>query len=151
MNVDIGRDPLAFDPKQMRAAFDAGRALANEPDPWSSAPPNAGDIPPWAMDAIKAIGLGGLLSGIISLGNEFIKAVWRFFTQKFSHLALGITVYQQHPLPQRGKSVGQIHSSGCFADAALGHCHSNFSHINISSLILEFFRSYIIEVHYKVQ
>jgi hypothetical protein len=53
-DVDIGSNPLAFDPKKMRAAFDAGRALANEPDPWSSAPPNAGDIPPWAMDAIKA-------------------------------------------------------------------------------------------------
>ncbi len=53
-DVDIGRDPLAFDPKEMRAAFDAGRALAKQPDPWSSAPPNAGDIPTWAMDAIKA-------------------------------------------------------------------------------------------------
>jgi hypothetical protein len=53
-DVDIGRDPLAFDPKQMRAAFDAGRALAKQPDPWSSAPPNVGDIPTWAMDAFKA-------------------------------------------------------------------------------------------------
>jgi hypothetical protein len=26
-SVEIGKDPLAFDPKQMRAAFDAGRAL----------------------------------------------------------------------------------------------------------------------------
>jgi len=53
-DVEIGRDPLAFDPKQMRAAFDAGHALAKQPDPWSSEPPNAGDIPTWAMDAIKA-------------------------------------------------------------------------------------------------
>ena len=53
-DVDIGRDPLAFDPKQMRAAFDAGRALAKQPDPWSSTPPNVGDVPAWAMDAIKA-------------------------------------------------------------------------------------------------
>ena len=52
-DVEIGRDPLAFDPKQMRAAFDAGRALAKQPDPWSSAPPNVGDIPTWAMDAFK--------------------------------------------------------------------------------------------------
>jgi hypothetical protein len=51
-DVDVGRDPLAFDPKQMRAAFDAGRALAKQPEPWSSSLPNTGDIPPWAMDAI---------------------------------------------------------------------------------------------------
>ncbi len=51
--VEIGKDPLAFDPKQMRAAFDSGRALANQPDPWLSKPPSTGDIPPWAMDAIK--------------------------------------------------------------------------------------------------
>ncbi len=51
-DVDIGRDPLAFDPVQMRAAFDAGRALAQQSDPWSHKPPNTGDIPPWAMDAI---------------------------------------------------------------------------------------------------
>jgi len=50
--VEIGKDPLAFDPKQMRAAFDAGRALAQQPDPWLRKPPDAGDIPPWAMDAI---------------------------------------------------------------------------------------------------
>ena len=52
--VAIGSDPLAFDPVQMRAAFDAGRALAKQPDPWVSKPPNAGDIPPWAMEAIDA-------------------------------------------------------------------------------------------------
>jgi hypothetical protein len=50
--VEIGNDPLAFDPKQMRAAFDSGRALAKQPDPWSSTPPDVGDIPPWAIDAI---------------------------------------------------------------------------------------------------
>ena len=53
-DVEIGRDPLAFDPKEMRAAFDAGRASAKQPDPWSSAPPNVGDIPAWAMEAIEA-------------------------------------------------------------------------------------------------
>jgi hypothetical protein len=51
--VEIGKDPLAFDPKQMRAAFDSGRALANQPEPWLSKPPDVGDIPPWAMDAIE--------------------------------------------------------------------------------------------------
>jgi hypothetical protein len=53
-DVDIGRDPLAFDPNEMRAAFDAGRALAQQPVPWSSTPPNVGDVPTWALDAIKA-------------------------------------------------------------------------------------------------
>jgi len=53
-DVEIGRNPLAFDPKQMRAAFDAGRALANQPDPWSTSPPGSGDIPPWAMEAFKS-------------------------------------------------------------------------------------------------
>lgn len=47
--VDIGTDVLAFDPTQMRAAFEAGRALARQPDPWQSLPPNAGDLPPWAF------------------------------------------------------------------------------------------------------
>ena len=51
-DVDIGNDPLAFDPKQMRAAFDAGRSLAKQPDPWSIAPPNLGDIPAWALESI---------------------------------------------------------------------------------------------------
>ncbi|HAJ92085.1 MAG TPA: hypothetical protein DCO71_05635 [Gammaproteobacteria bacterium] len=50
--VEIGNDPLAFDPKQMRAAFDSGRALAKDPAPWGHRPPDAGDIPPWAMDMI---------------------------------------------------------------------------------------------------
>jgi predicted acylesterase/phospholipase RssA len=47
--VDIGNDVLAFNPTQMRAAFDAGRALAKQPDPWTSTPPNSGDIPSWAF------------------------------------------------------------------------------------------------------
>ena len=51
--VEIGKDPLAFAPEQMRAAFDAGRAMAKQPDPWVREPPDAGDIPPWAMDAIE--------------------------------------------------------------------------------------------------
>lgn len=52
-SVDIGRDPLAFDPKQMRAAFDAGRALAKQRDHWQTVPPNLGDIPAWAFEQIK--------------------------------------------------------------------------------------------------
>lgn len=51
--VDIGNDPLAFDPQQMRAAFEAGRAMAKQPEPWSSAPPDLGDIPSWALRAIE--------------------------------------------------------------------------------------------------
>jgi len=52
-DVEIGKDPLAFAPEQMRAAFDAGRAMAKQPDPWVREPPDSGDIPPWAMDAIE--------------------------------------------------------------------------------------------------
>lgn len=50
-DVKIGNDVLAFDPTEMRAAFDAGRALALQYDPWTSTPPNSGDIPPWAFKA----------------------------------------------------------------------------------------------------
>jgi Patatin-like phospholipase len=53
-DVEIGNDVLAFDPTQMRAAFDAGRALARQPDPWKSTPPNSGDIPSWAFEALIA-------------------------------------------------------------------------------------------------
>jgi len=52
-NVNIGKDPLAFDPKQMRAAFDAGRAIAKNPNHWVSLPPNTGDVPSWAFEQIK--------------------------------------------------------------------------------------------------
>ncbi len=51
-DVDIGNDVLAFDPTQMRAAFDAGRALAKQRDPWQSRPPNAGDVPTWALKSL---------------------------------------------------------------------------------------------------
>src|SRR5262249_2221084 len=47
--VNIGDDVLAFDPTQMRAAFEAGPALAGQPAPWPQLPPNAGDLPPWAF------------------------------------------------------------------------------------------------------
>jgi len=53
-NVNIGNDVLAFDPTQMRAAFDAGRALAKQRDPWRSTPPNTGDIPAWALKSMIA-------------------------------------------------------------------------------------------------
>ena len=51
-DVEIGNDVLAFDPTEMRAAFDAGHALAMQDDPWMSTPPNSGDIPPWAFKSI---------------------------------------------------------------------------------------------------
>jgi hypothetical protein len=52
-DVNIGNDPLAFDPKQMKAAFDAGRAMASKPDHWMTVPPNTGDIPSWAFEQIR--------------------------------------------------------------------------------------------------
>ncbi len=45
--VDIGNDPLAFNPVQMRAAFDAGRALGAQDSPWQATPTSTGDLPPW--------------------------------------------------------------------------------------------------------
>lgn len=51
-DVTIGKDPLAFDPKQMRAAFDAGRALAKQPDPWSHVPPKIHGISDWAFKVL---------------------------------------------------------------------------------------------------
>ena len=52
-DLDIGHDPLAFDPIQMRTAFDEGRAMAKQEKPWLSAPANLGDIPSWALEAIE--------------------------------------------------------------------------------------------------
>lgn len=51
--VDVGKNPLVFDGEQIRTGYDAGRALAKQPDPWLSVPPNLGDIPTSAIDAIK--------------------------------------------------------------------------------------------------
>jgi predicted acylesterase/phospholipase RssA/outer membrane murein-binding lipoprotein Lpp len=51
-DAKIGKDPLAFDPTQMRAGFDAGRALAKQRNPWTHTPPNLGNIPAWMMDVI---------------------------------------------------------------------------------------------------
>jgi predicted acylesterase/phospholipase RssA len=53
-DVNVGNDPLAFDPVQMRAAFDAGRALGARDNPWQSTPTNSGDIPEWAFKEIAA-------------------------------------------------------------------------------------------------
>jgi predicted acylesterase/phospholipase RssA len=53
-DVDVGNDVLAFDPVQMRAAFDAGRALAAGENPWQNVPTNSGDIPSWALREMMA-------------------------------------------------------------------------------------------------
>jgi len=53
-SVDVGNDPLAFDPAQMRAAFDAGRALGAQGNPWRDTPTNSGDIPAWAFKELIA-------------------------------------------------------------------------------------------------
>jgi predicted acylesterase/phospholipase RssA len=53
-NVNVGNDPLAFDPVQMRAAFDAGRAAGAQDNPWHSTPPSSGDLPAWALKQITA-------------------------------------------------------------------------------------------------
>jgi hypothetical protein len=52
--VNVGNDPLAFDPIQMRAAFDAGRALGAQDNPWQGTPPNSGDLPPWIFKEMIA-------------------------------------------------------------------------------------------------
>jgi hypothetical protein len=48
-DVKVGKDVLAFDPTEMRAAFDAGRALGAQESPWQHLPTNSGDIPEWAL------------------------------------------------------------------------------------------------------
>lgn len=53
-HVDVGNDVLAFDPTQMRAAFDAGRALGAQQNPWQNMPTNSGDIPSWALKQMAA-------------------------------------------------------------------------------------------------
>lgn len=51
-DVYVGNDPLAFNPVQMRAAFDAGRSLGARDNPWQTTPPNSGDIPAWALKEV---------------------------------------------------------------------------------------------------
>ena len=53
-DVNVGNDPLAFDPVQMRAAFDAGRTLGTQDNPWQTTPTNSGDFPAWALKEIAA-------------------------------------------------------------------------------------------------
>ncbi len=53
-DVDIGTNVLAFDPVQMRAAFDAGRALALKgEDAWADEPVLLDDYPAWLLDALR--------------------------------------------------------------------------------------------------
>jgi hypothetical protein len=52
-SVGIGKDPLAFAPEEMRAAFDFGRSLGQQPDPWITEPPLGDDLPSWAAEIIK--------------------------------------------------------------------------------------------------
>ena len=53
-DVNVGNDPLAFDPVQMRAAFDAGRALGAQDNSWQNVPTNAGDLPDWFFKGMMA-------------------------------------------------------------------------------------------------
>ena len=52
-SVDVGKDPLAFDPNQMRAAYDAGLDLGRQADPWKTTPPNSGDLPDWVTHEVQ--------------------------------------------------------------------------------------------------
>ena len=49
-SVNVGKDPLAFDPNQMRAAYDAGLDLGRQDDPWKTTPPHSDDLPDWVTD-----------------------------------------------------------------------------------------------------
>ena len=52
-HVKIGKDPLAFAPEEMQAAFDAGYELGKHPDPWITGPPISNDLPPWASELLS--------------------------------------------------------------------------------------------------
>ncbi len=52
-DVNIGNDPLAFDPAQMKAAFDSGRSLGAQEKPWRTAPGSSGDLPDWVYKELK--------------------------------------------------------------------------------------------------
>ena len=69
--VDIGDNALAFDPKQMRAAFEAGYGLGKQPQPWAGVPPIVKDLPPWALDIIgspRANAMPETVRGVASSG-----------------------------------------------------------------------------------
>ena len=52
-SVNVGKDPLAFDPTQMRAAYDAGLDLGRQADPWKTTPPHSDDLPDWVTDEVQ--------------------------------------------------------------------------------------------------
>lgn len=53
-NVEIGNNPLAFDPQMMRNAFEAGYALAQQqPIPWDETPNLIKDIPEWGYELLQ--------------------------------------------------------------------------------------------------
>jgi hypothetical protein len=52
--VNVGNDPLAFDPVQMKAAYDAGLALGAQDNPWHGVATNSGDLPPWVFKEMAA-------------------------------------------------------------------------------------------------
>ena len=52
-DVDIGSNPLAFDPAQMQAGFDAGYELGKRPDAWAKYQPLLGDMPEWMLQVVK--------------------------------------------------------------------------------------------------
>jgi hypothetical protein len=53
-DVDIGSNPLAFDPVQMQAGFDAGYDIGRQGiSEWSDVPLILGDFPRWELDMIK--------------------------------------------------------------------------------------------------
>jgi len=54
-DVDAGEDPLAFDPAQMQASFEAGYELGRRSDPWEKRPPIIGDMPGWAFGVLGSL------------------------------------------------------------------------------------------------
>lgn len=53
-DVDIGNNPLAFDPEKMRNAFEAGYALSQQqPIPWDETPNLIKDIPEWGYELLQ--------------------------------------------------------------------------------------------------
>jgi predicted acylesterase/phospholipase RssA len=55
-DADTGNNPLAFDPAEMQAGFDAGYELGRHPGRWLDAPRNVGDVPLWAYKDGRPVG-----------------------------------------------------------------------------------------------
>ena len=53
-STEIGHDMLAFDPVQMKAAYDAGQALGLRPGTWAASPALLSDIPDWLLEELRA-------------------------------------------------------------------------------------------------